>query len=125
MRSPTVWVGASGSRSGTTLATIPPDRRSVAVVRPDTGNPSTTSPAPVMAPRYAPKAATMIGAAPEDSRAATLSSRSAVALGNSADTRFGCAFTAASRPANVTGGVIPARCSRQYARSLCSRCESR
>ncbi len=49
--SPTVVVGDNFRRIGTTLAIMPPERRSAAVVRPETGRLSTTSGAPVIAAR--------------------------------------------------------------------------
>ncbi|OJF81170.1 hypothetical protein KP696_31420 [Nocardia seriolae] len=122
---PTVIPGSRRSRSGTTLATMPPERRSVAVVRPETGRPRVTSRASVMAPRYAAKAATTIGAILLDSSAAVRSSNSTVAEGNSAETRIGCAAEPPVRPANVTGSASPARWSCQYSRSARIRVESR
>ncbi|MBX5332340.1 hypothetical protein HQO24_16755 [Rhodococcus fascians] len=53
----TVVSPETSNRSGTTLDTMPPERRSTAVVRAVTGSDSTTSSRPVIWARYAANAA--------------------------------------------------------------------
>ncbi|GAB2549466.1 hypothetical protein GCM10027167_64910 [Nocardia heshunensis] len=95
------------------MATMPPERRRVAVVRPDTGRLSTISPAPVMAATYAAKAATTTGAGLVDSAAVIESNRAAVDSGSAPLSSRGCASTAPVRRPSATGSGMPVRCVRQ------------
>ncbi len=72
-RSVFVMSGRTCKRSGTTLDTMPPERRSSAVVRAVTGRLTATSSRPVIRERYAAKAAMISNAVDESWRSVAAS----------------------------------------------------
>ncbi|BCN65903.1 hypothetical protein RE9431_43580 [Prescottella equi] len=107
------------TRTGTRLTVIPPDRRSTAVVRAETGMSTTTSRLPVVRLRKQANAA-MMRAAAEASGPCPSSDRSSLRIArfDNGDVTSRLSATAgAPAPTSVTPRTPSSRCA-QYARSV-------